>query len=247
MKKILLILVVIVSLLIIIYFLLPVNLPVITYHDLTNKPSENDLQIEVSKFEQEMKYLKKHHYKTLKLKDVECYLENKCKISRKSVLITFDDGWKNQLELAAPILKKYNLNAVIFYIGINYDGSNPNFMDEDDITLIRKKYKNIELASHSYNLHYDNSYQKSYEEMKADFKRMNKIIDTKYFAYPYGKYDDTYLKVLKNQKYKLAFTFGPDKNHRKIKKTDSKYELPRLNISNSMSLTKFKLRLLLPY
>ena len=33
----------------------------------------------------------------------------------------------------------------------------------------------------------------------------------------------------------------------KIKSNDNIYEVPRLNISNSMSLTKFKLRMLWPF
>ncbi len=50
----------------------------------------------------------------------------------------------------------------------------------------KRKYPNIEFASHTYDLHHENDYLLSYEEINNDFKKMNNVIDTKYFAYPYG-------------------------------------------------------------
>ena len=122
-----------------------------------------------------------------------------------------------------------------------------NFMDENDLKTLTNDYPNIEIASHSYDLHHENDYLKSYDDLNNDFKNMESIIDSKYFAYPYGFYNSNYEQVLKDNNYQLAFTFGPGKLHRKIKSNDNIYEVPRLNISNSMSLTKFELRLLLPF
>ena len=60
-------------------------------------------------------------------------------------------------------------------------------------------------------------------------------------------YNDNIIDVLKEEDYKLAFTFGPSKNHRKMYYFDNNYKIPRLNISNDMPLWKFKLRLKLPF
>ena len=44
----------------------------------------NALKDEAKKeFEKEMLFLKKHNYKTLTLKEIECFMEKKCKIKRK--------------------------------------------------------------------------------------------------------------------------------------------------------------------
>ena len=40
---------------------------------------------------------------------------------------------------------------------------------------------------------------------------MNNVIDTKYFAYPYGHVSHNIEKALKDNNYKLAFTFGSGK------------------------------------
>ena len=245
--KVVIISLIILIILCLVFIFLPTNIAVLGYHDFTNDVSSNDMQVTASKFDSEMQYLSNHHYQSLKLKDIDCYLNHTCKLSKKSVLITMDDGWKNELLIAAPILKKYNLNAVIFYIGSNYDGHNSNFMDANDLKTLTNDYPNIEIASHSYDLHHENDYLKSYDDLNNDFKNMESIIDSKYFAYPYGFYNSNYEQVLKDNNYQLAFTFGPGKLHRKIKSNDNIYEVPRLNISNSMSLTKFELRLLLPF
>lgn len=246
MKKLLFVLIPIIILSsILAFFLIPNNIAVITYHDFTEGNPSNDMQISINNFEKEMKYLKDHHYKTLEMKDIECYLKNECQLPKKSVLITIDDGWKNTYKLAIPILEKYNFKATIFYIGANRD--NENFMSLDDIIDIKENHKNITIASHTYNLHQENAYQSDKKTLDNDFKKMNEILDTKYFAYPYGLKSDTYKEVLKENNYSLAFTFGPKKEHRKLTKNDDRYELPRLNFSTNIPLWKFIIRLFYPF
>ncbi len=116
-------------------------------------------------------------------------------------------------------------------------------MHKEDIEKIKKEYPNIEIASHSYLMHYDDAYLKEKEEIKEDIKTMKKIIDSKYYAYPYGKYTSDYINALKEENYSLAFTFGPDEEHRKITKKDNRYRLPRLNTSDEIPFWKFILRL----
>lgn len=246
MKKLLFILIpVIIVSVILAFFLIPDNVAVITYHDFVEGNPENNMQINIDKFEEEMRFLKDHNYKTLEMKDIECYLENECKLPKKSVLITIDDGWINSYKLAIPILEKYNLKATIFYIGGN--GENENFMSLDEIKDIKENHKNITIASHTYGMHYETAYLNDYETLDKDFKKMNEILDTRYFAYPYGLKSDTYKDVLKANNYSLAFTFGPSKEHRKLTKKDNRFELPRLNFSTNVSLWKFKLRLFWPF
>lgn len=229
------------------YFILPTKYAVLTYHDFTTGKASNPMQKNIKDFEREMKYLSDHNYKTLTLKDVECFFDGKCKLPRKSVLITMDDGWMSEYELALPILKKYNLNAVIFYIGSNIDGQNKNYIGKDELDDIEKNYPNIEIASHTFDNHYEEAYQKTKEELLIDFKNMNILFDTKYFAYPYGKTSKAYEEALKESGYKLAFGFGPKSEHRKFSKKDNRYKIPRLNLSTDYSFFKFKLRLLLPF
>jgi len=147
------------------------------------------------------------------------------------------------------------MKAVIFYVGsyINNDNkewnSNPNeFMSFQNIEDSKKEYPNIEFASHSYDLHKNGDVENmSYDELIGDIQKYKNINDSKYFAYPFGHYNEKIITALKVEGYKMAFTFGPDKEHRKSSQNDDNYKIPRLNISNDMSDIKFKIRLLLPF
>lgn len=223
------------------------TIAVLGYHDFIDTKSTNEMQMEISQFEKQMLYLKKHHYKTITLKEMECFINKTCRLPRRSILITMDDGYRSNYELAFPILKKYNLNATVFYMSINYDKNNENYMNKEIIDKAKQEYPNIEFASHSYDLHHEMDYLLDYDEINEDFKKQKETIDTNYFAYPYGHVSKNLEKALQENNYRLAFTFGPDKEHRKAKQTDDKYHIPRLNISSSMPFWKFKIRLLMPY
>ena len=227
-----------------VYYVLPPKIAVLTYHDFVEDTIENNMQIREETFRRQMSFLKKHHYRTLKLKDIDCFLKHKCRLPKKSVLITMDDGWKRELTIAAPILKEYDLDAVIFYVGKNEDGENENFLNKEDLETLQEDYPNIEIASHSYNLHYPEAYLSSNADITKDIHHMKKIIKKPYYAYPYGKSTKEYRSALKKEGYKLGFTFGPDKEHRKLTIDDNPFLLPRLNFSTDVPMWKFILRLI---
>lgn len=218
-----------------------------TTDQISNMTQKDNMIMDVSNFEEQLKYLKKNNYKTLTLDEFYDYQQGKCKIPRKSVLITMDDGYKSNYDLAFPLLKKYNMQAVVFVIGENVLSDNDNYMNLDIIEKAKTEYPNITFASHSFGLHEQGAIDRKIEYIEEDFKKMEKIIPTKYFAYPYGAYNEQAISVLKEKNYKLAFGFGPGKEHRKSTKKDDSYKIPRLNISNDMPLWKFKLRLILPF
>lgn len=177
---------------------------------------------------------------------MKCYMQKKCKIKKNTVLITFDDGYLDNYEYAFPILKKYGFNAVVFIIGkTTFTNGESGYLKKDDIEKIKKEYPNVELASHSYNLHYMDAINLSYEDYINDMKQQSKFLNTKYYAYPYGNNNDDMVKALKNQKYEMAFGFGPD--FRKASNKDDIFLVPRLSISGSMPMWKFKLRLFMPF
>ncbi|MBQ8192747.1 MAG: polysaccharide deacetylase family protein [Bacilli bacterium] len=220
--------------------------PVLGYHGIL--PAElndgNELIIDADVFEKQLIALRDMGYKTLTLDEYYCWKMKKCDIPHRSVLITFDDGYQNNYEYAFPLLKKYNMNAVVFYIGEYAETEKSGFINLETIKQSKEEYPNIEFASHSFKRH--NSIAENYEEVDYDIKQMKNIIDTKYFAYPHGEYTEEYIDALKDNGYVMAFTFGPGKEHRKSLVNDDNYKIPRLNISNSMPMWKFKLRLLLP-
>lgn len=221
--------------------------PVLGYHSVLPKElrtNDDNLITEEAKFDKEMAILKKLGYHSMTLDEFYCWHQGKCPKKSKSILITFDDGYLNNKKYAFPILKKYGMNAVAFYIGSLKDSTDNVYMNLKDIEEVNKEYPNITFASHGYDLHFHSD--KDYQTVADDIALMKEVIDTKYYAYPYGDYNDNYIKALKDNSYQMAFTFGPGREHRKANIKDNAYTIPRLNISNDMPYWKFILRLFLP-
>lgn len=228
-----------------------------TLEEIEKFPEEKDWLIDVNNFEEQLKYLAEHHYKTLTTDEFLRWKKGEISLPYKSVLITFDDGFLSNYQYAFPLLKKYSMNATVFLIGQymgegskEWDGNVKEYLTKDIIKKCQEEYPNIEFASHSLGLHYQGSIEeKTVEEMTQDLNDFkNQIVPTKVYAYPFGAKNDKIKQALYNNHYQLAFTYGPNKeDYRKATKKDNDYEIPRLNVSHGMKVSKFALRLLLPF
>lgn len=93
------------------------NLIIVMYHYVRNLKDSRFPEIkglDVSEFEEQIKYLMKH-YKIISIEEaIEC-LDNKKNLPENSVLLTFDDGYKDHYTYVLPILIKYNIKGA-FYI-----------------------------------------------------------------------------------------------------------------------------------
>ena len=115
------------------------------YHSVDSERGKGG--IFVDEFEEHIKWIKdKKTFKMEELKGLNYTLP------QNSILITFDDGYKNNYTLAFPILKKYNMKATIFL--------NTKFIEKDEAYLnwdeIREMYKSglidFQLHTHSHQL-----------------------------------------------------------------------------------------------
>ena len=221
------------------------------YHNLTpNLNLSLGLTLATEKFEDQLRYLVENQYVTYFLYE----LEDKITISRKSVVLTFDDVTENQFLLALPLLKKYNIKAT-FFIPFSFVGSTDswNFGAEKIMTVEQLKDLDpafIELGHHSF-------YHKKYgslrsEEIQLDFDKSFQFIvknDLKVspaLAYPYGNYPKKgnqkfdFFQLLEKNNIKMAFRIGNRVNKFPFK---NKYEIQRIDIKGEDSLFSFKWKL----
>lgn len=260
-KTILLVIILIVIAIIgILYFKNKDTVAVLCYHNIAtaeekaNFPEESDWVIDVENFEEQLKYLKKHNYKTLTMEEFYQWKQGKVKLPVKSVLITFDDGFLSNYHYAFPLLQKYNMNATVFVIGENvdsetqteWDGNILTYMTGEMVMEANKQYPNIQFCSHSYSLHYKEALKEnSYAVLHDDALCFGGSFGpTEYYAYPFGQYNHNMITALQETGYKLAFIYGPNKNdYRKATLKDDNFKIPRLNVSHGMEIWKFGLRL----
>ena len=91
-----------------------IRLPVIMYHGLcTKKEKRGRYMIDPDCFEQDLIYLKNNGFQTILVSELVSHFENNTPLPEKPVLLTFDDGYLNNYTIAFPLLKKYNMKAVL--------------------------------------------------------------------------------------------------------------------------------------
>ena len=99
------------------------RIPIITFHRLVEnnikktKYKDNEWVGSIDTFENMMKYIYDNNYKTLSSEELYDWLNKKIELPKKSVMITFDDGFYEDYYLVYPILKKYKLKAITFVVG----------------------------------------------------------------------------------------------------------------------------------
>lgn len=127
---------------------------VLMFHGVSSKDTTwfSPRHLEVVHFEKLIIYLK-NNFNILSAKDM---FSNKGRVSnkngKKNVSITFDDGYLNNLELALPILEKYEVQATFFISTVCQSELSYPTLWADAVTAIQKigKQDVIEVGSESF-------------------------------------------------------------------------------------------------
>ncbi len=105
------------------------SLRVLMYHKVNDVPG-NPLTMPVSLFDEQMDQLRELGYTVVGLDDVIAHYVEHAPLPPQAVLITFDDGYHDNLDNAAAVLRKYGYPAVLF-VPIGYlDDRHPLPHDE---------------------------------------------------------------------------------------------------------------------
>lgn len=209
-----------------------VRLPVIMYHSILQDPKRQGAYVaSPTLLEQDMRYLSEMGYQSVTPMELINYTRGLGDLPEKPVLITFDDGFYNNLLYALPILEKWDMHAVISVIGFatdqfsHSDDKNPMYayLDWDDICALRESER-IDIGNHTFHLHSTDGGRSGVKrepgESVEDHKRillediggLQQALQAHcgftplVFAYPFGKYDDDSEKVLRELGFPIGLT-----------------------------------------
>src|SRR5256714_696788 len=84
------------------------------YHRLVDKIRYPGTEITPAAFEAEMKELKDKGITVISMQDLLAWKRGEKSIPPRCAVVTFDDGWKSQYEVAWPIMKKYGYPFTMF-------------------------------------------------------------------------------------------------------------------------------------
>ncbi|HOX22467.1 MAG TPA: polysaccharide deacetylase family protein [Elusimicrobiales bacterium] len=95
------------------------GLPVLMYHKIGTPPHGSKLRslwVSPENFRKQVSWLLLHGFKTVTFSDLAAHAHSDTPLPEKPVLITFDDGYKNNIQLAFPILSELGAKGNIFLV-----------------------------------------------------------------------------------------------------------------------------------
>ncbi len=191
------------------------TVPVLTYHKLSRNGTPDAMTVREADFEAQMRFLRENGYRVIPLDDLFEFLRFRRQIPARSVVITFDDGWRSVYDIALPILKKYGYPATLFVYTDLIVGSRETLSWDQVRELSRNGF---DIEGHSKTHRYlgrkerKESFRDYFEAVRKEIVESAKIIrkhtgrEVKYLAYPYGDTNALVAAMTRQEGYRLAFT-----------------------------------------
>ena len=187
--------------------------PILCYHNL-GPQSKGRLTLGASQFEQKMRYLKTEGYRVISLGEFIEWMQGKRQLPRRSVVLTFDDGYRAFRDFAYPLLKELGFTATLF-VYTDYVGAGRNALSWDDLKTLQaegydvqahsKTHGDLRRATGETDAQFNRRMQLELAEPLQLFQRnLGRPIDR--LAYPYGRADDEVVAKTKEVGYVAAFT-----------------------------------------
>ena len=227
------------------------EVPVVMYHRVINN-SENEgiygTYIYENIFRQHMQYLKDNNFDVITFEDLnKIGWRNRFQRNKKYIMITFDDGYVDNYNLAFPILKEFGFKATIFLMGEStyneWDvnaGGEKKFELMDKFMIKEMQDYGIEFGAHTFN--HPKLNKLSEEEIRHQIVDVKKPLEKKIekeiitFAYPYGILNDYAKKMAREAGY--TFTVSTDSGS--VCLSDDLYQIRRIAIFPTTNLFSFK-------
>lgn len=204
-----------------------VFVPILMYHNVTDKPYGNKYTVTAAELESDLKYIEENGYTTVGINDLTAYAEGEGELPQKPIVLTFDDGYESLYVIGEPLFRKYGAKAVIGVIGeltelFSKDEDHNIEYSHLNIEEINEMSKSgiFEFQNHTYYLHKIENGRKgaakkkgeSEEEyrslLREDLEKLNaQILECtgkvpEAFIYPYGSFSDESNEIVRELGFK---------------------------------------------
>jgi peptidoglycan/xylan/chitin deacetylase (PgdA/CDA1 family) len=216
--------------------------PILMYHHVAVPPPDTDyirrdLSVSPANFEAQLRYLIENGHQPITLSDLIVHLQVGQPLPSKPVIITFDDGFKDQYTNAYPLLKRYGFVATFFIITCFVDEERDGYMSWAEIELLHAN--GMEIGSHSYThpilsgKSFDYIVWQVLGSKEAIEARTHEVV--RLFSYPSGQYDQQVMDVLRSAGYWGAVTVESGS----LQSSGHPFELRRIRVRGTYDLKDF--------
>jgi len=219
------------------------GVPIVMYHsvvDILPVSQSDGLKITKDNFAAQMKYLKDNDFRTLTMDEINDFLKNNKPIPKKSVALTFDDGYEDNYSNVYPLLKSYGFKATVFVVAKSIDGG-ANYLTSAQLKEMQQNGMDIESGTDENvrlgNLTSDNQLASLKESKTILETLLNKKVN--YVSYPFGSYNAQTLVEANN----AGYTLGLSRDGKWAYKTDGQFKLSRVYIGPKHTESDFENRI----
>jgi len=205
---------------------------------------------DVRRFRQQMSYLKRFGYRVLDLEEALQALFGDGILPPRSVVLTFDDGYRNFREHAFPILLHFGFPATVYLVSgllggraewLDVENPKPSLMTPEEIRELHRE--GVRFGSHGIT-HSRLSCigpEAAREEIFASRQTLEDLLGeaVEHFCYPYGDYDDDVRRLVHDAGYRSALTCIRGAAN----EADNPLEIPRKAISYGDNLVGYAWKL----
>jgi peptidoglycan/xylan/chitin deacetylase (PgdA/CDA1 family) len=235
------------------------GLPVLVYHKISSTKKPDFLTVATSRMREHLEYITKKGYTTIFFTDLIDYVEKGKPLPKKPLMITLDDGFRDNYTDLYPLLKEFNCKANIFIVaGFVQTPGNLGPRAEGEF-MLAEEAKTICKDHVQYGLHtmyHKNYHELSLEEIDEDMRVSKQRLDElgipyqPIFAYSWAYYfKDNPVKqaevfgILKKHGVRYAFKVGDRLNPLPIN-LSKRLVLNRLHMNGSYSMWQYKMALM---
>ena len=213
--------------------------PILMYHRIkvvtASTPAiTRQLTVHPAVFARQMSWLKRHGYHAITQRRLFDALMCGRPLPRRPILITFDDGYRDNYVNASPVIARLGMRATAYVITGRISNGDPSFLTW--LQLRRLELRGVEIGSHT--VSHRSLTSLSTTQAWTELVRSRRVLERRlghrvpWLAYPIGAYDTRIERLARRAGYLLAVTTVHGTRH----SARRPFALPRLRVLNSMGV-----------
>jgi peptidoglycan/xylan/chitin deacetylase (PgdA/CDA1 family) len=216
-----------------------VRVPILMYHYLSDPPAganryRRDLSVSPALFEQHLAYLSQEGYETITVYDLLYHLTLGAPLPEKPVIITFDDGYRDNYENALPLLQAYGFNATFFVLIEVTNQDEAEYLTWDMMREMHAAGMDIECHARVHDNLPENDDARLVWQVLGCREAIESEIGQRprFVAYPSGRFDDRVAAFFASDNYWGGISTQQGTLH----SSDALFQLKRLRVRNTTTV-----------
>lgn len=213
-----------------------IRIPILMYHYLSTPPSNadiyrQDLSVPPERFAAHLDRLQAEGYTTISLYDLVAHLQQGATLPEAPVILTFDDGYRDNYENAFPLLRERQMTATFFLVIDFINKERPEYLTWE---MVRDMYAGG-MAIEVHGLDHSTLRKRNRADLEFQALRSYETIQDRvgirprFISYPAGEYDAATIEMFQSAGYWAGLTTVQGATH----SSEKLFELHRVRIRNT--------------